>query len=181
MKKAAWDMKNKHIRNLVFSGVLLALGMVLPLATAQIKEIGDSLLPMHFPVLLCGLLCGWRWGLPVGLVLPFLRSLVFGMPPVYPNAVWMAAELAAYGAVAGLLYALLRVRGRVYFALIGAQLSGRIVWGAVKAILLGIKETDFPFSAFLIGGFVDAIPGILLQLLLLPPVFMLLRGEGKTV
>ena len=168
-------MKVKHLQNLVFSGALLAMGMVLPLLTAQVKEIGDSLLPMHFPVLLCGLVCGWKWGLPVGLVLPFLRSLIFGMPPIYPNAVWMACELAAYGAVTGLLYSLLRVRGRAYIALVGAQLSGRVVWGIVKASLLGIKGTAFPFSAFLVGGFVDAFPGILLQILLLPPCLVLIE------
>lgn len=172
-------MKNKHIQSLVVSSVLLALGMVLPLLTSQIKEIGDSLLPMHFPVLLCGLVCGWKWGLPVGLVLPFLRSLIFGMPPIYPNAVWMACELAAYGAVAGLLYALIRVKGRVYIALIGAQLAGRVVWGIVKALLLGVKGTAFPFSAFLIGGFADAFPGILLQIALLPPVVMLVEKRKK--
>lgn len=172
-------MKNKHIQNLVLSGVLLALGMVLPLLTAQIKEIGDTLLPMHLPVLLCGLVCGWKWGLPVGLVLPFLRSFIFGMPPLYPQAVWMACELAAYGAVAGILYALIRVRGRVYIALVGAQLAGRFVWGVVKAILLGVKGTGFPFSAFIAGGFVDAFPGILLQILLLPPIVMLLKKREK--
>jgi hypothetical protein len=173
-------MKNKHIQSLVVSGLLLALGMVLPLLTSQIKEIGDSLLPMHFPVLLCGLVCGWKWGLPVGLVLPFLRSLIFGMPPIYPNAVWMACELAAYGAVAGLLYALIRVKGRVYIALIGAQLAGRVVWGIVKALLLGVKGTAFPFSAFLIGGFADAFPGILLQILLLPPTLLLMQRLMRT-
>lgn len=166
-------MKTKAIKRLVFSGVLLALGMVLPLLTGQIKEIGDSLLPMHLPVLLCGLVCGWRYGLPVGLMLPLLRSLVFGMPPIYPNALWMAAELAAYGAFAGILYAVLRVRGRVYLALIGAQLGGRIVWGLVKWLLLGLRGTAFPLSAFLVGGFVDAFPGILLQILLLPLLVLL--------
>lgn len=172
-------MKNKHIRNLVFSGVLLALGMVLPLLTAQIKEIGDTLLPMHLPVLLCGLVCGWRFGLPVGLMLPFLRSFIFGMPPLYPQAVWMACELAAYGAVAGILYSLIRVRGRVYIALVGAQLAGRFVWGIVKATLLGLKGSAFTFSAFIAGGFVDAFPGILLQILLLPPIVMLLKKREK--
>ena len=172
-------MKNKHIQNLVLSGVLLALGMVLPLATAQIKEIGDTLLPMHFPVLLCGLVCGWQYGGCVGLVLPFLRSLIFGMPPIYPNAVWMACELAAYGAVIGLLYSFIRVKGRVYIALIGAQLAGRAVWGIVKALLLGVRGTAFPFSAFLVGGFVDAFPGILLQIALLPPIVMLLERRRK--
>ena len=173
-------MKNKHIQKIVLSGVLLALGMVLPLATAQIKEIGDTLLPMHLPILLCGLVCGWQYGGVVGLVLPFLRSLIFGMPPIYPNAVWMACELAAYGAVAGLLYALIRVKGRVYIALIGAQLAGRVVWGIVKALLLGVKGTAFPFSAFLIGGFADAFPGILLQILLLPPTLLLMQRLMRT-
>ena len=172
-------MRRKHIQNLVLSGVLLALGMVLPLLTMQIKEIGDTLLPMHLPVLLCGLLCGWKWGFPVGLMLPFLRSLVFGMPPVFPNAVWMACELATYGAVVGLLYSFIRVRGRVYIALVGAQLSGRLVWGAAKAVLLGVKGTSFPFSAFWFGGFVDALPGILLQLLLIPLIVMLLQKREK--
>lgn len=174
-------MKSKHIQKIVLSGVLLALGMVLPLATAQIKEIGDTLLPMHLPILLCGLVCGWQYGGVVGLVLPFLRSLVFGMPPIYPNAVWMACELAAYGAVAGLLYALIRVKGRVYIALIGAQLAGRVVWGTVKAILLGVRGAAFPFSAFLVGGFVDAFPGILLQIALLPPIVILLEKREKRV
>lgn len=172
-------MKNKHIQRLVLAGGLLALGMVLPLLTAQIKEIGDTLLPMHLPVLLCGIVCGWKYGLPVGLVLPFLRSLIFGMPPLYPQAVWMAAELAAYGAVAGLLYALIRVRGRVYIALIGAQIAGRIVWGVVKAILLGVGGKSFTVAAFFAGGFVDAFPGILLQILLIPPIVLLLARYTK--
>ena len=173
-------MKNKHVKKVVLSGVLLALGMVLPLLTAQIKEIGDTLLPMHLPVLLCGLACGWRFGLPIGLVLPFLRSLVFGMPPIYPNAVWMACELATYGAVSGALYGVIRVRGRVYFALVGAQFAGRMAWGVAKALLLGVKGTSFPVSAFLMGGFVDAFPGILLQILLIPPLLALLRKLDKS-
>jgi len=168
-------MKTKEIKRLVFSGALLALGMVLPFLTGQIKEIGDTLLPMHLPVLLCGFVCGWQYGGTVGLVLPFLRSLIFGMPPIYPQAVWMAAELAAYGAVAGLLYLFIRVRGRTYLALIGAQLAGRVVWGVVKAALLGLSGSAFPLSAFFIGGFADAFPGILLQILLIPPIVLLLR------
>ena len=79
----------------------------------------------------------------------------------------------------GLLYSFIRVRGRVYIALVGAQLSGRLVWGAAKAILLGVKGTSFPFSAFWIGGFVDALPGIFLQLLLIPLIVMLLEKREK--
>jgi len=69
-------------RKLIFSAMFLALGMVLPFFVGQIKEIGDSLLPMHLVVMLCGLICGWKYGAVVGLILPPLRGLCFGMPPV---------------------------------------------------------------------------------------------------
>ena len=172
-------MERNRIKKLVLAGVLLSLGMVLPLLTSQIKEIGDTLLPMHLPVLLCGLACGWRYGALIGAVLPFLRSLIFGMPPIYPNAVWMAAELATYGLVIGLLYQLIRVRGRVYIALITAQIAGRLVWGAVKALLLGAVGKPFPWSAFFVGGFLDALLGIVLQILLIPLIFLLINRTLK--
>lgn len=150
--------------------MFLALGMVLPLLTAQIKEIGDSLLPMHFCIMLCGILCGAEYGFAVGLVLPFLRSVTFGMPPIYPNAVWMAAELATYGVTLGFLYNRF-FKGKLwwtYCALVISMLSGRVVWGCVKALLLGIKGAPFTFSMFIAGGFVDAALGIVLQLALIP-------------
>lgn len=154
----------------VFAGLFLALGMVLPMFTAQIKEIGDSLLPMHIAVMFCGIVCGWKYGFAVGLILPFLRSVTFGMPPIYPNAVWMAAELAAYGFTIGYLYnrCFKNKTAGVYFSLLISMISGRVVWGIVKALLLGIKGQPFTFTMFLIGGFADAVPGIILQLLLIP-------------
>ena len=170
------------IRRLVTASVLLALGMVLPLLTAQIKEIGDSLLPMHLVVMLCGTLCGWRYALPVGAVLPPLRSLLFGMPPIYPNAVWMAAELSAYGFVIGVLFARRRRFSRPYllFCLGASMIAGRFVWGAVKAVLLGVAGKSFGLSAFLVGGFVDALPGIVLQLVLVPLITeLVLRRFGE--
>ena len=170
-------MKNKSLRKLILSALLLSLGMVLPFLTMQIKEIGDTLLPMHLPVLLCGLLCSWRHGALIGLMLPLLRSLLFGMPPLYPNAVWMAAELATYGAVIGLLYLLFKKRGTVgiYISLVGAMLAGRIVWGVTKAILLGVGGKSFTLLAFWTGGFADAFPGIILQLILVPLIVTLAK------
>ena len=139
----------------------------------QIKEIGDSLLPMHLPILLCGLLCGGGWGLTAGLLTPFLRSLCFGMPPLYPNAVWMAAELGAYGLVIGLIGSAFKGKltlPRIYLALLPAMLSGRVVWGLVKGALLGLSDKPFTFEMFLAGGFLDAVPGIVLQLILIPVI-----------
>lgn len=116
-------MNSLQIRKLTYAALFLALAMVLPFLTGQIPQIGKSLCPMHIPALLCGFLCGWPWGLAVGLIAPLLRSVTFGMPAMFPDAVVMAFELAAYGAVAGILYRLLPKRlgiGRIYIALAAA-------------------------------------------------------------
>ena len=163
-------MKKQSIQNLVLSALFLAIGLILPFFTGQIKEIGDSLLPMHLPVMLCGLICGWKYGGAVGLMLPFLRSLTISMPPLYPNAVWMALELAAYGLVIGLLFSRKKDYSRVYLlvCLAISMLSGRVVWGIAKAVLLGVAGKPFGLEAFLVGGFVDAVPGLILQFILIP-------------
>ncbi len=175
-------MNNKAVKKMVLSAMFLSIGMVLPLLTSQIKEIGDTLLPMHLPVMLCGLICGPLYGMSVGFILPFFRSLVFSMPPAYPNAVWMAFELATYGAVIGFVYMLFRNKNivSIYISLIAAMLSGRLVWGIVKAILLGVGGSSFTFKAFFIGGFVDSLLGIVLQLALIPALMTLLGRFGLT-
>ena len=169
------------IKKLVLSGMFLSIGFVLPLLTSQIKEIGDTLLPMHIPVMLCGLICGGYYGFSVGLILPFLRSFIFGMPPIYPNAVWMAAELAAYGLVVGLLYSLFKRKNliSIYASLITAMISGRIVWGIAKVILMGMNGKSFTFALFISGGFVDALPGIILQLILIPLIMQIIIKTQK--
>ena len=97
-------MKKNELKNLVLAAMFLALGLVLPFLTGQIQQIGNMLLPMHFPVILCGLICGWKYGLGVGFIVPLLRSAIFGMPVMYPNALAMAFELATYGFFAGFLF-----------------------------------------------------------------------------
>ncbi len=171
-------MKHKEA---ILAALFLALGTVLPLFTAQIKEIGDTLLPMHLPVLLCGLLCGPRYGLLVGLVLPFFRGVVFGMPPVYPNSVWMAVELTTYGGVIGFLYekTIRKSILSLYACLVSAMFAGRITWGIAKAILLGMADKPFGWEAFFAGGVLDALPGIVLQLVLIPSIMMLLQRRNR--
>ena len=172
----------KTMNKIILSAVFLAIGMVLPLFTMQIKEIGDTLLPMHLPVMLCGLVCGARYGFAVGLILPLLRSVIFGMPPIYPNAVWMSAELATYGLVIGIAYSLLFKKRiwRLYCSLIISMISGRIVWGIAKAILLGVAGKSFTLMAFVTGGFLDAIPGIILQLILIPVIMTIISRKRES-
>jgi riboflavin transporter FmnP len=172
-------MRRDPLRRLILSALFLSLGLVLPFLTMQVPELGSALLPMHLPVLLCGALCGWMYALPVGAILPILRFALFGMPPIYPTGLSMSLELAAYGAVMGLCYCLVRGRrGRysrvhVLLSLLASMLAGRAVWGMAQAVLLGAAGKPFGIQAFLAGAFLNAIPGILLQLLLVPLVIEL--------
>lgn len=156
--------------------MFLALGMVLPFFTGQIPQIGNKLLPMHIPVFLCALVCGWEYGLPMAFILPIFRSFVFKMPPIYPTAAAMAFELAAYAFVAGFMYGKSRwqcIRS-LYRCLIAAMIAGRIVWGIVQAVLLGIGGNSFTLKAFITGALLNAIPGIALQLIIIPAVMVAL-------
>ena len=172
--------RKNQLVNLTLSAMFLAIGLLLPLLTGQIKQIGSALLPMHIPVLLCGLICGWQYGLAVGFVVPLLRCAIFGMPMFFPTAISMAFELAAYGFVVGFLYFHSRWKCVValYRCMIIAMLSGRVVWGIVQVILLGIGENGFTFSAFIAGAFLNAIPGIILQLILIPAIMIALNRTG---
>ncbi len=163
-------MKGKrNLQKLVWSAFFLALAYVLPFLTGQIPEIGSMLCPMHLPVLLCGFLCGPVWGGAVGAIAPIFRSLTLGMPPLFPKAVCMAIELAAYGAIAGLCHKLFpRRRVFLYVSLLIAMVAGRLLYGAAMAICLGASGGAYTFSAFIAGTVTEAIPGILLQILLIP-------------
>lgn len=167
-------------RKLVLSALFLALCLVLPLVTGGIPTIGNMLLPMHIPVLLCGLICGWQYGLVVGFVAPLLRSVLFGMPPMYPVAIAMAFELAAYGLIIGLVYAAVHKRGvaALYISLLTAMVGGRLVWGLAEVVLLGMAGNAFTMQAFLSGALLSAVPGILLQLVLIPAVMVALDRTG---
>ena len=164
------------LRHMVYAAVCLALCMVLPFLTGQIPQIGSALSPMHIPVLLAGFLCGPWWAMAVGFAAPMLRHVWMGMPPLI-TAIAMSFELAAYGLGAGLLYRLLphRIAG-VYGALAGAMLIGRVSFGIAMFLLLGGSYT---WEAFVSGAFVTALPGIILHLLLIPPIVLALQKAGK--
>ena len=157
-------------KKLTLSAMFLAIGQILPFITGQIPEIGKMLCPMHIPVLLCGFICGAQYGAIVGFICPLLRSVLFNMPIMYPSAIGMAFELLTYGFVSGYLsekWGLDSYR-KIYAVLIISMVSGRIIWGLAQIVLLGIKGNTFTFSAFMSGALLNAIPGIILQLILIP-------------
>ena len=166
-------MSRNKLLKMILSALFLALAYVMPLLTGQIPEISSMLCLMHIPVLLCGFICGWQWGLSVGFIAPLFRSLTLGMPPLFPTALCMAFELAIYGLFAGLLHKLFpKKHPYIYCSLIISMLIGRIVWGIMMFIFIAINGGAFTFSAFLAGAFFDAWPGIIVQILLIPPVVM---------
>ena len=169
-------MKRTSSKRLVLSALFLAIGLVLPFFTGQIPAVGKMLLPMHIPVLLCGLICGWQYGLAVGFITPLLRSLLFSMPVFYPTAVGMAFELAVYGAVSGWLYTHSKYQcvKALYKCLIPAMVAGRVLWGGVMMVLMGVSGGVFTWELFIGGAVLNAVPGIVLQLVLIPAVMVLL-------
>ena len=163
------------LRHLVYAAVCLALCMLLPLLTGQIPQIGSALSPMHIPVLLAGFLCGPWWAMAVGFVAPMLRHVWLGMPPLI-TAIAMSFELAAYGLFSGLLYRLLPKKTvNIYVSLIGAMILGRIVWGIAMVVISGVTSSAFTWSAFMAGALLNAVPGIILHIVLIPILAMALK------
>ena len=166
---------NKQIYNLVVAALCVALGVVLPVAVHSVPNAGSVLLPMHLPVLLCGLLCGPVYGLACGLLTPFMSSIITGMPgPAYLPS--MLCELAVYGLIAGLLIVLVHTGNRtadLYISLVGAMIAGRIIYGVVNALIF--RAGEYSMSMWLTASFVTALPGIVIQLVLLPLIVLGLR------
>ena len=175
-------MTSLRVRRLTYAALYLAIALVLPFVTGQIPEIGSMLCPMHIPALLCGFMCGWPWGLAVGFIAPLLRSVLFGMPAMFPSAVAMAFELAVYGGMAGWLYRTLpKKKGITYVVLVISMIAGRIVWGTVRLVLAGLSGSSFTWALFLAGAITNAIPGIILQLVLIPVLVIAMDRAGLSL
>lgn len=164
--------EKKKIKSLTLIAICIALCVVLPLAFHMIPNGGNVFLPMHIPVLLCGLTCGYIAGGICGLVGPLLSCLLTGMPTL-AFLPFMMVECAVYGLVSGLMLKNHKdSKGSVYLALVVAMISGRAVSGIVKAIVYG---SSYSLNAWLTASFVTALPGIIIQLVLVPTIIFLLR------
>lgn len=167
---------------MVLAAFFIALGLLLPVVTGHMTQIGNMLLPMHIPVLLCGFICGWQYGLIVGAVTPLFRSVLFGMPPLFPTAAAMAFELAAYGLITGIMNRILPKKGwSIYVSLITAMIGGRAVWGIVKLILAGVTGTNFTYAMFFASAVSQAVLGIVIQIVLIPVLVMACRKGMKNM
>ena len=159
----------RSVKHLTLASVCIALCVVLPIAFHSIPDGGSIFLPMHIPVLICGMLCGWPYGLVCGLMGPLLSSAITGMPPAAMLPAMMV-ECGTYGMVSGLMLKVVRTGktyGDLYIALVTAMVAGRVLSGIAKALIFmpGISMT-----AWVTASFVTALPGIAIQLVFLPGV-----------
>ncbi len=172
-------MKHTKTAKIILGALFLALAYIMPFLTGQIPGLGARLCPMHIPVMLCGFACGWPMGLAVGFVAPLLRSATLGMPPLFPTAICMAFELAAYGAVSGFAYRHLpNKKPFILFSLLIAMAAGRIIWGIAMFICLGINGGSFGLRAFWAGALTNAVPGIIVQIICVPVIVIVLEKTG---
>ncbi len=173
--------ENRQITlKIVYSAVFLALAMVLPFLTGQIPQIGKALSPLHIPTFLCGFLCGPVWGGVVGFVSPLMRSMIFGSPALFPDAVGMAFEMLTYGVVCGLMSRVLPRKVPFYYlSLITAMLCGRLVWGLARLVISGITANPFTLGMFWAKGFANAVPALILHIAVVPPIAILLDKTVK--
>lgn len=178
--------RNMHVYKLVVTALLLAVGLYLPFLLGQVEVLGQAISPLHIPALLCGLTCGPFWGLALGAVLPVMRSLIFGMPPM-PAAIPMAFEMAVYGAAAGLLYPLfVRILKKanhlpaMIVSLLIAMILGRIVGGAAKACMMGFQGNAYSFQTFVAAYFTGTAVGAVIHLIVVPAVALALEKAGLT-
>lgn len=173
-------LKNNYAKKMTLSALFLAIAYLLPFFTGQIQQIGNMLCPMHIPILLCGFICGAPWGGLVGIIAPILRSLMLGMPPMFPVAFCMALELGTYGSVAGFLHKRFSKQNFfVYISLIISMICGRIVWGISMFICINIVGGQFGMEAFIAGAVTNAIPGIIFQIIIVPLLVVLTEKNAK--
>ena len=170
-------MKFSNIKRLTVTALSIALCVVLPMAFHVIPNAGSVMLPMHIPVLLCGLICGWQYGLLCGVLGPMVSSMVTGMPPaaILPG---MMVECGMYGCVGGLLMERIRtgsLYADLYICLPVSMLAGRVISGIVKALIL---TPGLSFTAWATASFVTALPGISIQLILIPTLIVALTRAG---
>ena len=167
-------MKLSVVKKSILTAVCIALCVVLPQAFHAIPNAGSVYLPMHIPVLLCGLICGAPYGLLCGLAGPALSHLFTGMPPIgmLPS---MLVECAVYGFAAG---AMMKIKTKrlypdLYLSLVVAMIAGRIVSGIAKALIF--SAGSYSMAAWVTGSFVTSLPGIVIQLALIPTIVFALE------
>ncbi len=159
---------SNNIKQMVITALLVAAGITLPFAFHSIPNAGSIFLPMHIPILICGIVCGWKYGLICGVLTPLLSSLLTGMPPMAYLPI-MLFELGVYGFATGIIFHLMKGKNlllKIYIALIGAMIFGRITYGILNAVYFRVGS--YAFDLWISSAFITSLPGILVQITIIP-------------
>ncbi len=165
-------------RRLTYTAAFTALGIIIPSIFHATGVPGQMFLPMHIPVLLCGMICGPFFGGISAVITVLLSSAITGMPPLYPTGLLMIFELIGYAVVSGFLIKAIKIKPlllKLYIVLISAMIIGRGVYGLAAFIVLGIIGNGYAFTTFITAAFVTSFPGIIIQLALVPALVILLN------
>ncbi len=168
-------IKLTYVKKAIITAACITLCIVLPMAFHSIPNAGSIYCPMHIPVLLCGLICGWPFGLLCGLAGPFLSSVFTGMPPVAILPIMMI-ELATYGIVTGMMMKVVhtqKVYGDLYIGLVIALMTGRIVAGLMRALIFASGE--YSIAIWVTTYFITAWPALIIQLAFIPMIVFALE------
>lgn len=166
-----------NTKKLVYCAVFIALGIIIP----QIFHLfggpvtGGIFLPMHIPVIAAGMLCGPLVGILTGIFTPLLSFAITGMPPI-PRLWFMIVELGVYGGVAGLLY--FKYRKNIYLSLVVSMISGRAVYGLLLTIAVRLLGITLPKSFGVIAAVTQGVPGIIIQIILVPAIVLILERNA---
>lgn len=167
------------VRKITWSAFFICLGIILPMAF-HIFGLGKNFLPMHIPVLIGSLLLGAGSGAFIGAITPLLSCLLTGMPPLMPPVAFMMMfELALYAIIAAVLYKKLKIN--IYISLTAAIIAGRIFYGALAYLLfplMGLQKVPFFYPVTL--GLMEGLPGIILQLIIVPLIVKILERYMRT-
>lgn len=161
------NMENK-IKQLTFAAMCLSMGIILPQALHTIPNAGNVFLPMHMQTMLCGFICGPIYGMLIGIFSPIISHLIFSMPSVITLG-QMVFELGTYGLTIGVLNRKIRITNsklKQYLVLLSSMLLGRITYGILNALIFRFSE--YSLSIWLTTAFVTGLPGIILQLIIVP-------------
>lgn len=175
--------KRNTFVNMVLSAMFIAVGIVLPFLTGNVTETGKMICPMHLPVIVCGAVCGWPWGMVVGIITPLLRGVVAGAPVLYPTGICMAFELATYGLVFGLMLKWLSSKidrmASIYISLVVAMIVGRVVLGLAHFTLYGMFGTPYSWQTLISSAVIQSAPAILIQFAVIPPIVYAFSRYGN--
>jgi len=169
-------MQKNTIRQITLAGLFIAIGLILPMAFHVLGP-GTTFLPMHIPVLMAGFSLGLPMALLVGILTPILSSLLTGMPLIFPVLPFMILELGTYALGTSFLYR--TKKWNVYVSLLVTMVLGRIAAMGAVWVLVNYTTAKLPNPwVFITGAITAGIPGIFIQLILIPPIVIMLRKRN---